>query len=240
MQCDPHTEICLECKVNLLQTFLFMKRIKDIQRNGKTASDSVKNESKQEEPEVVELSDNEGHYKEEGETSDSDSDYAPPIMNGINNKRRRLDKPPSHEKLLKVSPLKNENVKNGSFGPGDKILDIMKDYSVTSDQMCKIFCDLLQNHTIDSVNQHKVPDGINVCSTCLKGFTSEYHLTNHIKYHHLKVYHYVCNICKRAYHNQQILDRHACSGFAQGRPSKNGLRITTDGIHDSLDEDLKT
>lgn len=237
---DRRKEICLECKVNLLQSFIFTRKIKDIRWK-----ENNKCMVKQENLEVIELSSNDGRYcKEEGETSESDSDEERPTKNGIDNTKleslnfstnqlnsstssktnenglETLHFSPNHQKSLSLTASQTtENVKNGLAGPGDRIMQILTDYNVTSQQMCKIFSDVLQNQSHVAIKQPKY-NGKHICATCSVEFSNDYVLKNHIKYHHLKVYHYVCDVCKRAYINKHTLEKHTCTRSHIGRPPK--------------------
>lgn len=201
----------MECKVNLLQTSIFTKKINDKHWKG---DDDGFNDIlvKQEEIDVMELSSNDDdRCKEEGETSDSDADEECLVTSGNN---KRLDTPSSdqsNDSTYSPSNDKKEDVKNRLSGAGVRIMEILKECSVDLDEMCNIFCDLLQNHN-DDIKKKKKLRGKHICSTCSKGFTTDYHLRNHIKFRHLKIYDHVCKICNRAYHNKYILDRHKCSG----------------------------
>lgn len=193
-QFDRHTEICLDCKVNTIQTYIFIKKIKDLHEKEDDFDDSIKEENDMDEVELISIE----KRKEDGETSD-DSD-----LEGA-----------SGLSLHKISDSSNDSKENTIrelSGPGDLITDILNESTMSSNQMCKIFIDLLQNHRNNDINEKLKNSGKFTCTMCLKGFTSEYHLKNHIKFVHLKKYDHVCKVCQRAYHNRYILDKHKCRG----------------------------
>lgn len=70
-----------------------------------------------------------------------------------------------------------------------------------------------QNHSTKStknLSKSERVEGKFACAECFKRFTSDYHLKNHIKFKHLKIFDYKCNVCQHAYHNKFILETHKC------------------------------
>lgn len=48
------------------------------------------------------------------------------------------------------------------------------------------------------------------CATCTKRFFDEQALKDHIKFNHLKIYDYICDVCKRPYSSKKALKYHSC------------------------------